>query len=213
MSRQSVTGVTTGSGTRSDCMDRESELELVSRLRAGDAGAFDVVYAMFNARLFTFLARLTRSRERAEDLVEETWMRLVTHADRLRPDTMLGPWLFTVARNLHVSHCRSRMLEESYAGDGLGLWPQAPSSSPYEETAANEFERRVEAALATLPVAYREVLLLVAVEGLGPSEAAEVCGISPAALRQRLKRARDMLAQRLDDSARTVRGAFREVNP
>jgi predicted ABC-type ATPase len=49
-------------------MDRESELELVRRLRAGDTTAFDVVYGRFNARLFTFLARLMRSRERAEDL-------------------------------------------------------------------------------------------------------------------------------------------------
>ena len=46
-------------------MDRESELELVERLRAGDATAFDVVYHEFNARLFSFLARLTRNRERA----------------------------------------------------------------------------------------------------------------------------------------------------
>ena len=52
-------------------MDREQELELVRRLRSGDAAAFDTVYAMFNARLYTFLARLMRSRDGAEDLLEE----------------------------------------------------------------------------------------------------------------------------------------------
>src|SRR5262245_16565555 len=130
-------------------MDRGCELELVRRLKAGDTAAFDVVYDEFNARLFNFLARLMRSRDRAEDLLEETWLRLVTNAKRLRPDTRLGPWLFTVARNLYVSHCRSRMLEESYAADGIGLWPTAHATSPFEETAANEFEGRVETALAS----------------------------------------------------------------
>jgi RNA polymerase sigma-70 factor (ECF subfamily) len=192
-------------------MDRESELDLIRRLRGGDADAFDVVYQTFNGRLFTFLARLTRSRERAEDLLEETWLRLVTHADRLQPDTRLGPWLFTVARNLHTSYWRSRMLEDACA-DGLSLWPVASVRSPFEETAANELERRLETALASLPVAYREALLLVAVEGLDQAEAAAICGTSSGAFRQRLKRARDLLARRLEESARPARGVLREVN-
>ncbi len=192
-------------------MDRERELEFVSRLRVGDQAAFDAVYEAFNARLFTFLARLLRNRARAEDLLEETWLRLVQHAARLEPDTRLGPWLFTVARNLHVSYCRSLALEEIYPGDGLGLFVPARTSSPFEETAANELERRVEAALASLPVTYREVLLLVAVEGLEPGEAAKVCRISPAALRQRLKRARDLLARRLDERPQPSVTVLKEV--
>ena len=194
-----MTAVTAYAAARYSCMDRGCELELVRRLKAGDTAAFDAVYDEFNARLFNFLARLMRSRERAEDLLEETWLRLVTHAARLQPDTRLGPWLFTVARNLYVSHCRSRMLEEASVADGVGLWPPAPAASPFEETAANELEARVEIALASLPPIYRETLLLVAVEGLEPSEAAEICGISAATLRQRLKRARDLLARRLED--------------
>src|SRR6478672_11329527 len=119
-------------------MDRESELELVRRLNAGDTAAFDVVYDEFNARLFNFLARLMRSRDRAEDLLEETWLRLVANAERLQPDTRVGPWLFTVARNLYVSYCRSRMLEEAYAAEGIGLWPAALAASPFDQAAANQ---------------------------------------------------------------------------
>ena len=192
-------------------MDRGCELELVRRLKTGDHTAFDVVYDEFNARLFNFLARLMRSRDRAEDLLEETWLRLVTHAERLQPDTRLGPWLFTVARNLYVSHCRSRMLEESYVGDGVGLWPAAPSTSPFEETAASQLEGRVETALASLPPIYREVLLLVALEGLEPSEAAEICGVNAATMRQRLKRARELLARRLETNQNAA-AVLREVN-
>jgi RNA polymerase sigma-70 factor (ECF subfamily) len=182
-------------------VDREIELTLVAALRDGAPDAFDAVHAAFNARLFGFLARLARSRDVAEDLLEETWLRLVTHARRLDPDTRLGPWLFTVARNLHVSYCRSRAFDESGAVAGIGLWPTSVQDSPFEKTAGSELERRIEAELAYLPVEFREVLLLVGVEGLRPSEAAAICGVRPEALRQRLKRARALLATRLEAGA------------
>lgn len=179
-------------------MDRETELALVGRLRDGDAAAFDVVYAEFRARLYTFLARLSRSRDVAEDLAEETWLRLVTSSVRLTPDTRLGPWLYTVARNLYYSYCRSRALDDIASDSLIGLWPAGTRRpSPFEETAARELERRVERGLATLPLPYREALLLVGIEGLSPAEAASVCGTTPEAFRQRLSRARAALDKEL----------------
>lgn len=184
-------------------MDPERERVLVAGLRCGDPAAFDLVYEEFNRKLFNFLARLARSRDVSDDLLEETWLRLVRHAHRLRPDTRLGPWLFTVARNLHVSYCRSRQLERSLADDLIGLWPETPRQpSPFEEAARTEAERRVEHALAALPAIYREVLLLVGFAGLSPAEAASVCGLAPEALRQRLSRGRAMLAKALEIAER-----------
>src|SRR5829696_4143338 len=107
----------------STAVDRDTELALVERLRHGDADAFDDVHAAFNTQLLTFLVRLSRRRDVAEDLLEETWLRLVKHARRLRADTRLGPWLFTVARNLHSSYNRSRMVEDSAATSLMALWP------------------------------------------------------------------------------------------
>jgi len=180
-------------------MDRETELSLVERLRDGDSEAFDAIHEAFNVRLFTFLLRLSRRRDVAEDLLEETWLRLVTHARRLRPDTRLGPWLFTVARNLHVSYVRSRLLEDSTATSLMALWPfSLERTSPFEATAANELERRIEHAIAAMPASLREVLLLVAVAGVDHADAADVCGITPEALRQRLHRARTALSRALD---------------
>jgi RNA polymerase sigma factor (sigma-70 family) len=193
-------------------MDQESELALVARLRVGDAAAFDLVHDQFNGRLFNFLARLTRRREVAEDLLEETWLRLVARAPSLRPDTRLGPWLFTVARNLHVSYRRSRLLEDSHAAGLIGLWPFGSSRpSPFDSAAGTEAGRRIEAALAALPVAHREALLLVGVEGMRPAEAAQVCGITSEAMRQRLSRARALLARRLDDLERPSLAALKEA--
>lgn len=189
------------------CVDRETELALVERLRQGDADAFDAVYDAFNTRLFTFLVRLARRRDVAEDLLEETWLRLVKHARRLRPDTRLAPWLFTVARNLHVSFNRSRVLEDSATASVIALWPfSIERSSPFEAAAASELEARIERALATMPAASREVLLLVGVAGLDHSDAADICGITPEALRQRLHRARETLSKALEES-REIRNA------
>jgi len=180
-------------------VDRDSELTLVAALRAGEQAAFTSVFNAYHARLYNFLLRLSRSREVAEDLVEEIWLRLVASSSRLQEDTRLAPWLFAVARNLYASHCRSRLLEDSHAADLISFWPAGrPVRSPFEETAASEADRQLEVALAQLPVSAREVLLLVGVEGLTPAAAAEVCGIRSEALRQRLSRARALLARRLE---------------
>jgi RNA polymerase sigma-70 factor (ECF subfamily) len=193
-------------------MDRESELDLVARLRAGDTAAFDMVHAEFNTRLFNFLARLSRRREVAEDLLEETWLRFVARAPKLRDDTQLGPFLFTVARNLHVSYCRSRLIEDHHSISMIGLWPTGtPQPSPFEATAANEITGRIESALAALPAIYREALLLIGVEGLTAAEAAAICSVTPETMRQRVSRGRGMLMQRLEAADGTFVLGLKEV--
>jgi RNA polymerase sigma-70 factor (ECF subfamily) len=84
-------------------------------------------------------------------------------------------------------------------------------SSPFEAAAATELERRIERALAAMPRAAREVLLLVGVAGLDPSDAADVCGITPEALRQRLHRARETLSKALERETPVEGPAIRGV--
>jgi RNA polymerase sigma-70 factor (ECF subfamily) len=179
-------------------MDPDDERAHVIRLRQGDTSAFDAVYAAYRPRVFAFLLRMTRSRTVAEDLLDETWLRLARHVSRLRPDTRIGPWLFTVARNLYWSFRRGSLVEESAASALLDLWPSPPPwPTPFDLAAASELERRVEVALSNLSPQHREVLLLVIHEGLTPGEAAVACRISADALRQRLSRARAALAAQL----------------
>ena len=193
-------------------MDRTRELELVDRLRSGDPEAFDAVYRAFNGRLYNFLARLSNRPDVAEDLLEETWLRLVKSGTRLQPDTRVAPWLFTVARHLYTSYCRSRLLENSHATSLIGLWPHGrPQPSPYQALEADEGSRRLAAALAALPLVYREALLLVAVEGLRHAEAAAVCGITAEAMRQRVSRARTLLARRLSDAESSGLACLKEA--
>ena len=74
--------------------------ELLDGLRRGDAAAFDRVYARYRDRIYRFLRRLTGGdRPLADDLFQETFLKLARHAFRLRDDTDLAAWLYTVARN------------------------------------------------------------------------------------------------------------------
>lgn len=181
-------------------VDAAVERDLVTRLRGGDAAAFDEIYAWMRPRLFSFLARMTGRRDVADDLAQEVWLRLARNGPKLAPDTRLAAWLFTVARNLYVSHWRAHQVAAALTGD---LLPSAPTPpSPFEAAAETQTSARVERAIAALPAAYREILLLCAVEGLAPKDAAEVLGISGEAARQRLARARTMIDRSLGELSR-----------
>lgn len=178
-------------------MDARATDPCVAGLISGEVWAFDAVYESYRPRLFGFLLRLTGQPEVAEELVQESFLRLARAAPRLRPDTRLAAWLFTVARNLALSWRRWRVLDQArLALDWILPLPAAPLQ-PAELAAGAELGVRLEEALAALPPDAREVLLLVGVEGFEPSEAAQILGISPEALRQRLSRARKALALRM----------------
>jgi len=94
----------------------------------------------------------------------------------------------------------------------LGLWPNGrPGPSPLECVEADETQRRVAMVLASLPIAYREALLLVVIEGLRHSEAAEICGISTDAMRQRVSRGRALFARHMKDGEAPAPASLKEV--
>jgi RNA polymerase sigma factor (sigma-70 family) len=175
-----------------------SDHALVARLRRADAEGFAIVYERYRARIYSFLARLCRDRAEAEDLLQETWLRLARHATRLEPDVDLAAWLFAVARNCYRSHRRWALVDLDRRRK-MNLWPwRGPNDpSPFDLASAGETERRIEAAIGQLAPRYREVFLLVVVEGFEPAQAGPVLGLSTEAVRQRLSRARKMIADTL----------------
>jgi len=173
---------------------------LVPALRAGDPGSFDAVYAAFRPRLYAYLLRCCQDGERARDLLQETWLRAARATPRLRDDTRLAPWLFTIARRVFLSERRWRRADLTRILL-LGARPRAAAPSPLDDVLASETQRRLEAALAGLPLAHREVLLLVGVEGFTPSEVAGILGIQDDAARQRIARARAALAAAFEEDA------------
>lgn len=157
------------------------------------AAAFDALYETYAVRIYGFLYRLSGRRDLADDLSQEHWLRIARHADTLREDTDLAAWLFTIARNLYRGHQRYPIFDRLKRRDAIEL-DHPPAPTPEDDAGARQALARLDRALARLPEAHREILLLVGREGLEPSRATEVLRIRPGAARQRLTRARTELA-------------------
>lgn len=175
----------------------------VAGLRRGEPAAFDAVFAAYRRRLFGYLVRMTRRRDAAEDLLQETFLRLAQSGKRLADDTRLAAWLFTVAHRLVISWVRAQAVRSQLAGDLPRGDVATADRSPLEALADSQAQLALERAFASLQPAYREVALLVGVEGMQPTEVAQILGHTPEAVRQRLSRARAQLADSLGDHAPT----------
>jgi RNA polymerase sigma-70 factor (ECF subfamily) len=188
----------------------DRDASLVDGLRRRDASAFDAVYARHEQGVYRFLSRLSGRRDVAEDLFQETWLKVARHAETLAPDTDLAAWIFTIARNCFRSHRRWAFLDLTRLAE-LGREPPPLPTSPEQDAAARASAEAVSRAWSALGVAHREVLLLSVVEGLEAARIAEVLSITPEAVRQRLHRARAELAARLEreDMRRGTRGGAR----
>lgn len=141
---------------------------------------------------------MARNRHVAEDLLQETWLRLASRSRDLDEDTDLGAWLFTVARNLFLSHVRRAMCGVERLDCSACAAQGELNATPFEIASATQTRRRLERALLELPIDQREVLVLVAVERLEPGQVATVLGVKPEAVRKRLERARKALAEKLE---------------
>jgi RNA polymerase sigma-70 factor (ECF subfamily) len=172
----------------SGMVEAPSDDALIERLRRGDRAAFRALYARYAQPTFRFLRRLSGQRDAAEDLHQETWMRVARNQQHLWADSDLGAWIFAIARNTFVSSRRRVVVADRWRDDGA-----EPATTPDDDPACVDLER----ALMRLPVAQRELLLLVGVEGLDIARVATILELREDAVRQRLSRARAALAEAL----------------
>lgn len=173
---------------------------IVAGLRAGDPEALRVAFDRFRRPIRSYAARGAGSLAVADEVVQETFLRLARHGRDLRPDTRLAAWLFTVARNLVRSHRRWAWLD----GDRLAALARRTvgrPTRPDEMVEAADALNRMADALDAMPASEREVAWLSVVDGLEPADAAAVLGVTPEAARQRLSRARARWRDALKEDA------------
>lgn len=180
-------------------MPETSDRDALALLERGDPRGFDLAYARYAQRIFGFLVRLSGSRAVAEDLFQHTFMRLAESGPRLRVDSDLRAWLFTVARNAFHTHARTRSVELRVGSELLAAEPSAGAGADVGVELA-ELER----ALARLTASDRELLLLFGVEGLSYAEVAEILQLDQVTVRKRVSRARARLADALDGGPRAM---------
>jgi RNA polymerase sigma-70 factor (ECF subfamily) len=202
----SATGIITG-GTPvlrfSITMPSEAQ-ELTRGLRRRDPDLLDRLIEQYHYRLFRYLFSLTGNREAAEDLFQETWIRVLERGHQYNAKWKFGTWLFTIARNLFVDSLRrknpaaSNILDEQ--DEPLGFADTTPSDtpSPFDLQARREESDRVARALEGLTASYREVLVLRFQEDLDLNEIAAVTAAPLSTVKARLYRGMDALREVLE---------------
>jgi RNA polymerase sigma-70 factor (ECF subfamily) len=176
--------------------------DALSRLRQGDVEALGPVMAHYQHRLYRFLLRLVQDPFAADDLFQQTWVRVMDRIRRYDARQRFDPWLFTVARNLAIDYLRQKRPDSLDAPDGSGMAPpdRLASERPDPLEQLLDFERGtiVAATVAGLPLIHREVLTLRFEEDLKLEEIAEVAGIPISTVKSRLSRALENLRDRLE---------------
>ncbi|HLG14783.1 MAG TPA: sigma-70 family RNA polymerase sigma factor [Blastocatellia bacterium] len=148
--------------------------------------------------LYGFAMTLTRSRTEAEDLVQETYLRAVRAFGQLMPDSNLKSWLFAIMRNIWLNqlrHQRSgpRFIELEYNDDAPSRWLDGAADDPYRVYLRKLEREEVRAAIESLPLLYREVIVLRDIEGFSYQQIAGVLGCPAGTVMSRLGRAREKL--------------------
>lgn len=170
---------------------------LMKRLQAGDPSAFQILYERYHRAVFAFLARSVADRRIAEDLLQETFLRVFAGRQAYRPLAPFRAWLYAIARHLVVDQMR-RAQPSATSIEDLSQGVADPQASALECAEAQALGERLERAVARLPPGQREVLLLSRMGGLTHEEIGRVTGASPAAVRVALHRALRTLRDLLD---------------
>src|SRR3954462_2631267 len=179
--------------------------ELLAAYQQGDPGAFETLLRRHRAPLFTFLVRMLGDREKAADLAQETFLRIVKGAQAWEHRARFQTWLFTIARNLCADHGRRARFRraDSLDAEGPDGEPSLVESVPGREMdpARGAESARVrpllQKALLSLPAEQREVFVLREQAGLPFREIAELAGVNENTVKSRMRYALEGLRKAL----------------
>lgn len=177
----------------------------MKRLMAGHDAALNVLMERHATPVFHFLCRMVGNEDDANDLAQETFVRVFKSRGGFRPNEKFSTWLYTIAANLARNHFRWRSRHPAVSLETGSGEPEktfrdtlpAGDPAPDEQTLAVERAAAVRAAVAGLPDDMREAIVLCEWEEHTVAEAAAILGATPKAVESRLYRARQILRERL----------------
>ena len=191
---------------------------LMLRYQQGDRAAFALLVRRHQTALYNFALRQVRVPQVAEDVVQESFVRVVQNAADFKHEARFTTWIYTITRNLCIDHLRKRALrkhpslDESRGeeGDGPTLGEQTadPRASVEREATGTELKERIARAVDTLPDEQREVFLMREVANLPFKEIAEITGVPENTVKSRMRYALERLQEQLseyEDYARALR--------
>jgi RNA polymerase sigma-70 factor (ECF subfamily) len=189
---------------------------LVGRCLAGDEKSYRELIEKYQPQVYSLAMRMVRRSEDAEDLTQETFVRMFRALDRYDPGRSFPAWLFTIASRLCIDHIRRRKLhpvsltqldrstEEEYT-----IEVEDTALRPDEAASQAEEERRTRNLIDTLPPHYRLVVMLRHQQDLSYEEIAEALNVPLGTVKARIHRARALLKERLvreEDAGRRETG-------
>src|ERR1700694_266770 len=180
----------------------ESDTSAIARgLRRRDPDLLDLLIEQYQHRLLRYLVYLSGNRELAEDLFQETWIRVLERGHQYDGKHEFSTWLYAVARNLTIDYLRKKsplsldaLMEDE---DHAPLEPADTRPMAWEVVQQHEQAERISAALVGIPAEYRETVVLRFQEGLALDEIATVTGARLGTVKSRLYRGLNMLMSRL----------------
>ena len=190
-----------------------SDEQLMLVFKRGDARAFEALVRRHRTPVFNFILRFTGNRARAEDLLQETWLKVVRGAGEYEPKARFTTWVYTIARNLCVDSARKESYRHTESldaptggtddGDGRLLGeaiPDRAGADPERAAHAARLRPALEKALSALPDEQREVFLLREYAGVAFKEIAQVTGVPENTVKSRMRYALEGLRKRLGEA-------------
>ncbi|MGH9150396.1 MAG: RNA polymerase sigma factor [Acidimicrobiales bacterium] len=172
--------------------------ELVAAAKGGDSKAFAQLVQATSAAAYTLAYRLTGNEEDARDVVQEAYLRAYKGLKRFRGDAQFSTWLYRITANCAKSHLSRRSSQRTEAlDDEAPLVDERAETNPEHQADATLLRGRVDAALLELPPKLRAVVVLRDIYDLPHDAIAEELGITEAAAKVRLHRARRRLREQL----------------
>jgi RNA polymerase sigma-70 factor, ECF subfamily len=177
---------------------------LINAHLRGDPRAFGEIVARYQVRLLNFVYRMIGDRERAEDLVQEAFLRVYRHLDRFDQTRKFSTWIYTIASNLAKNELRNRSrsplvtLEQSRSRDEITPRTvdfEDPDSRPDDLCERRDLKALVDQTVALLSSHHREVFVLRELEGKSYEEIAEIMHCNLGTVKSRLNRARQSFAE------------------
>jgi RNA polymerase sigma-70 factor (ECF subfamily) len=185
---------------------------------AGEPEAFERFVNHFRAKLFRYVWMMCGHREDAEEVAQETLLKVFENFDQLREPELVRPWIFRIARNA----CLMKRRKSVFAPEReLSLEELTPSAHfdevadwralPEEQLLRAEMKAALDRAIRELPETYRAVVLLRDVEEISTEETARILDLSPDAVKQRLHRGRLAIRQKLDAHLRPAKESVHAI--
>ena len=184
------------------------DADLAALARSGREAAFRELVRRYERPVFSLIFRMVRDRETSEDLAQETFIKVLNHIDRYRPEFKISSWLFKIANNLTIDHLRKRQLKtisidgSPHAATAAEVEAstfdvEARGESALEEMQSRELGGAIEKAIAKLRPEYRACILLRHVEDRSYEEIAATLDLPLGTVKTYIHRARHELREAL----------------